>query len=232
VIDHEEIEGLLPGFALGCLDTEEESLVREHLAACASCCEELRSLRSVVDGLATTVPAARPPSDLEARILSALPRTPLPLAPRATHRPRSRIPPRLLAAAVLIVVLGIGNIFQWQRTRALLPKGKGLVTLALAGMGSNGKAFGTVVLDPEDNEGILAVRDLKSLDPARRYQLWLSKGGLRASGGLFSVDEHGYGSLTLDVPAELKGFDSFIVTEEPAVGSASPTGSPVMGGKR
>jgi hypothetical protein len=49
---------------------------------------------------------------------------------------------------------------------------------------------------------------------------------------LFSVDEHGYGSLTLDVPAELKGFDSFIVTEEPAVGSASPTGSPVMGGKR
>jgi hypothetical protein len=106
------------------------------------------------------------------------------------------------------------------------------VTLALLGLGSNVDAFGTVVLDPDVNEGVLAVRGLGILHPSLCYQLWLVKGGLRASAGQFSVDAHGYGSLVLEVPAELRGFDAFLVTIEPRGGSASPGSRLVMEGRR
>jgi hypothetical protein len=109
---------------------------------------------------------------------------------------------------------------------------RGLATFALSGKGLGAGAFGTVVLDPEDNEGVLAVRGLAALDSSRRYQLWLAKDGRLASGGLFSVDAHGYASLLLDVPPDFVGFDSFRITVESAPGSAAPTGDSVMEGKR
>ncbi|HET7839332.1 MAG TPA: anti-sigma factor [Rectinemataceae bacterium] len=222
--DHGEIADLLPGLALGCLDPEEESLAREHLAGCAQCRAELASMRDVVGELAVTVPCQEPPPGLEARIMAGLPRSRSPR--RATFL--------LAAAAVLIVVLAAGNLVQWQRSQTGLSRrdAGGLLTIALAGSGASAAAFGTVVLDPEDNEGVLAVRGLGALDASRAYQLWLLKGERRASGGVFVVDEHGYGSLLLEVPSEFRGFDAFLVTSEPKGGSPSPTGSPVMKGRR
>jgi hypothetical protein len=102
----------------------------------------------------------------------------------------------------------------------------------LAGRGNAVGAFGTVVLDPADDEGVLAVRGLPALDPSLRYQLWLGKGGLRGKGGAFAVDAHGYGSLLIDVPLELRGFESFIVTVEPTDAGESPIGPVVLTGRR
>jgi anti-sigma-K factor RskA len=227
VTEHREIADLLPGFALGSLDIEDERGVREHLAGCTLCRRELASLRRIVGELAAALPPSPPPPELEARIMSALHRA------RPRSRPR-RLPILASAALAMIAALGAGNIVQWQRSRvAVSPRGaQALVTLTMEGRGSSEAAFGTVVLDPEDNEGVVAVRGLPALGPSRAYQLWLIKSSRRASGGLFSVDAHGYGSLILDVPPGLKDFDSFLVTTEPMGGSAAPTTGAVMEGHR
>jgi anti-sigma-K factor RskA len=222
VTEHEDLTELLPLLALGSLDAGDEARLKEHLAGCASCRRELSSLRGLVGELAAALPPSPPPPGLEESIMAALP---------ARSRPR-RLPLLASAAIALIAALGAGNIIQWQRSRAadFSRNPNALVTLTLEGRGSG--AFGTVVLDPEDNEGVLAVRGLSALDPSRSYQLWLVKGSLRASGGLFTVDAHGYGSLLLDVPSKLRGFESFLVTAEPRGGSAAPTTGPVMEGHR
>ncbi len=224
--DHEEIAGLLTGYALACLDSEDEEAVREHLAGCAECRSELAALRLSVGELAAAMAPCPPPAGLEERIMSAL--------PRIRARPRL-IPPFLAAAAaILIALLGAGNVLQWQRSQADSARraAGGLVTMALLGSGAGSSAFGTIVLDPEDNEGVLAVRGLDSPGASGRYQLWLVKGERKASGGLFEVDSHGYGSLVLDVPADFRGFDALMVTLEPRGGSASPSGRAVMQGSR
>jgi anti-sigma-K factor RskA len=224
--EHEEFAELLPGLALGSLDSAEERELREHLARCAECRTELASLRSLVGELALSLPSSPPPAGLEERIMSALPPA------QRRHQSRKRRLPLMAAAMALIAVLGAGNIVQWQHGRgAAAPRNpRTLVTLTLEGRGS--ETFGTMVLDPDDSEGVLAVRGLSILDPARTYQLWLVKGGLRGSGGLFTVDAHGYGSLLLDVPPELRGFESFIVTTEPRGGSPAPSAGAVMEGHR
>jgi anti-sigma-K factor RskA len=229
VTEHEELSELLPLHALGSLESGDEARLKEHLAACAPCRRELSSLRGLVGELAAALPPSPPPPGLEGSIMAALP----PLPARSRLRTRRRSLPLLATAAIaLIAVLGAGNIIQWQQSRAAEPprNPNALLTLTLAGRGSG--AFGTVVLDPEDNEGVLAVRGLSALDPSRSYQLWLVKGALQGSGGLFAVDAHGYGSLLLDVPPELRGFESFLVTSEPRGGSPAPTTDAVMEGHR
>ncbi len=70
--DDTTIRDLIPGYALGCLDPEDERAVSAHLPGCPACREELESFVHVADRLSTTVPAAEPPAGLEHRILRAL----------------------------------------------------------------------------------------------------------------------------------------------------------------
>ena len=74
------------------------------------------------------------------------------------------------------------------------------------------------------------MRGLPRLDVAHQYQLWLIRGTERRSGGVFSVDEDGYGNLLLNVPKDFKGFTSIGISVEPSGGSPAPTGARVAGG--
>ena len=134
-------------------------------------------------------------------------------------------------AAVLIIVLGAGNIFLLTRpfqSRALVP---GLVTVTLTGTGETSQAYGTIVIDRDDNKGVFAVRGLAPLGASNAYQLWIIRQGERRSGGVFTVSPDGYGSLQITVPPEFTGFTGFGVSIEPAGGSVSPTGARVMSGR-
>ncbi|MGA2380109.1 MAG: anti-sigma factor [Spirochaetia bacterium] len=194
--DEHSMRDLLPGYSLGILDEEEENTIREHLAACASCREELASFREVTGRLAAAAPYRDLPAGLEERILQGIgtlrsaPGMPAPGKP-APRRPASRsngislrrrgVPwPALTAvAAMLVVALGVGNFLQW--TGVLQPHVRGvqprLTTVVLAGTADARDAYGTIVLDPLDNEGVLAVTGLHGLDPRHQYQLWLSGTG-------------------------------------------------------
>lgn len=70
---HDETSGLLPWYANGTLDQEEESGVIAHLAACADCREELARWRALSAAVkARTQPTWAPSREHWARVSSAL----------------------------------------------------------------------------------------------------------------------------------------------------------------
>ena len=232
-----EVRDLLPGYSLGILDGDERNVVREHLARCASCRAELASYREVTGRLAAAVAQRDTPAGLEGRILkgiSAAQRGTPRRTPRRSAAPFRRGPwPALTAiAAMCVLALGGGNLLQWKGV--LQPVARGvplrLTTAVLSGTGDTEDAYGTIVLDPMDNKGVLAVTGLHGLDRQHQYQLWLIKGAEHRSGGVFSPDAEGYGSMLLSVPLDFRDFRSFTVSVEPWGGSAVPTSSPVLVG--
>ena len=79
--------------------------------------------------------------------------------------------------------------------------------------------------------GTLTIHNAPGLDSTHQYQLWLVKDGKRFNGGVFSVNEDGYGVLQISADLPLETYQSFGVTIEPFGGSAAPTGKKVFGSK-
>jgi anti-sigma-K factor RskA len=90
-------------------------------------------------------------------------------------------------------------------------------------------ATGMLVISEDGEYGTLVVDGLPALDPAHQYQLWLIRDGQRTSGGLFSVNPEGYGSLWVSSPEPLSSYPAFGITVEPVGGSTGPTGEKVLG---
>lgn len=89
-------------------------------------------------------------------------------------------------------------------------------------------ALATVAWLDQAGVGVLRASDFPTLPPDMAYQLWLIKDGERTSGGLFTVDAAGNGSLIFTPPGPLDDFDGMGVTPEPAGGSLGPTAPPVV----
>lgn len=75
--EHRALRDMLGALALGQLSPADEGGLRSHLAGCASCRDELASLRPVVRQLELLAPAAlqspvRPPADLAHRVTRAV----------------------------------------------------------------------------------------------------------------------------------------------------------------
>lgn len=92
--------------------------------------------------------------------------------------------------------------------------------------------FGRVYIDPDTSEGMLMVRNLPPLPQGRVYQLWVAGAdGTRQSAGLLTwTDKAGNGYTLIKCPEKLSRWRWFNVTEEPAGGSPTPTGTRVLGG--
>jgi anti-sigma-K factor RskA len=224
--DDHAIRDLLPAYALGSLDTDDAAQVRGHIARCRACREELAAYAEVTGRLALTVPEQDPPPWLESRIMEKV----LSRQRGMSGAFRVRHPALAAIAAVLIIALGTGNILLLARPFRAKTQVTGLITVALAGTPEARDAYGTIVLDLDDNRGVLAVRGLAPLSAERQYQLWLIRDGERASGGVFAVTADGYGSMQISVPAGFTGFTRFGISIEPAGGSLAPTGPRVMSG--
>jgi anti-sigma-K factor RskA len=238
-IDENTFRELLPGYALGSLSPEEAEAVRVHLAHCRDCRAELAKYQDVTGSLGLAAAEHEPPPDLEARLLERIASE----ATRSALRPRRSAaalqrrsapwrahPVAAAVAAALILALGATNVVLLTKLPRPRSAGPSLVTVALVGTNAARGAYGTIVLDMDDNRGVLAVRGLEPLDPGRQYQLWITRGSERRSGGLFSVTDDGYGSLQITVPREFTGFTGFGISIEPSGGSAGPTGERVMSG--
>jgi len=87
-----------------------------------------------------------------------------------------------------------------------------LAVVMLNGTQEAPKAFGTIVLDPDDNHGVLAVRDLPA--SSGRYTLWLRTATERQDAGTFEVNDDGYGALLLMIPEGFTGFHEFRLCPE------------------
>lgn len=232
------VNDLLPAYTLDCLDEEEFVQVSEHLAACAECRVELQSYQSVADQLALAVPTAEPPARLKRRLMERVQP-----ARRAAPAPELRpgwkhwaaLMPRItpvwgLVGLVLIVALAASNVWLWQQLNRAQGMGQpGMQTITLMGTQAAPQATGMLIVSADGEHGTLVVDGLPYLDPERQYQLWLIQDGQRTSGGVFSVDPEGYGSLWISSPQPLSSYSGFGVTVEPAGGSPGPTGEKVLG---
>jgi anti-sigma-K factor RskA len=116
--EHEELREQAALYVLGALAAEERAAFEAHLATCAECSAEVRSLAGVPAMLAQTVPQVDPSPALREQVLRSagaganvrhMPAAPN--APNTSHRrdaPRSVFGPWLAAAASLALTVGLG----------------------------------------------------------------------------------------------------------------------------
>ncbi|MGD8375569.1 MAG: anti-sigma factor [Acidobacteriota bacterium] len=104
-LDHEALQELCAGHALGSLDPGDAVLLEEHLQeGCAECRDSLASFRAAVDGLGAASPPVTPPEGALDRILErvAAPGKPAARVPRTASTWRWALP----LAASLVAVAG------------------------------------------------------------------------------------------------------------------------------
>ncbi len=236
-MSEEHVLDLIPAYALDCLDEEELGQVVAHLAVCASCRLEAEQYRAIVDELPAAMAQHQPPAALKDRLMQAARREKAQAQDRPSFVDRQRPRPawRSLNLAwlslILILALGLNNLFLWQRlNRVESRQRQSLMTVALQGTQFSPNAAGMLVISRDGEHGTLVVDGLPPLGAERQYQLWLIRNGERVSGGVFSVDSQGYGSVWVSSNEPLINYSSFGVTIEPAGGSPGPTGEKVLGG--
>jgi anti-sigma-K factor RskA len=236
----EHVTDLLPACALGCLDEDEVSLVTAHLAVCPVCSAELRSYQTVGEALPLAVSMVEPPPAIKQRLMVqvAQARTTSP-EPQPTSLQRleqwfRRISPVWgLASLVLIIALLVSNLLLLQRVNHLSTATSQPVAVQIVPLQHTDAApdaTGLIALSQNGEYGTLMVDHLPPLGKDQQYQLWLIKDGKRTSGGVFSVNWDGYGSLWVTSPERLADYSAFGITVEPTGGSPGPTGAKVLGG--
>jgi anti-sigma-K factor RskA len=236
------VSELIPGYVLGCLDPDELAQVEAHLPGCRVCQEELDSYQAVADELPLAVPMTMPPADLKRRLMDSVAgpqsgpaKAAGPAEPELSWWQRiERALQGLLArplwqplALLLILALALGNLLLLRQVIELSRAEPG--TILLSGTEAAPQATGVIVLNQDASRGTLVAEGLPPLDPAQQYQLWLIDDGQRLSGGVFSVDDDGFGTLQLSGPQSLADYAAFGITVEPAGGSPGPTGTRVLG---
>ena len=235
VDNNHHVIDLLPAYVLDALTDEELGQVGEHLATCEECQAEYRGLQAVTDdlplALARTAPPARVKTNLMRAIHARQPATMVPTQPTFWQRllagMRQRAPALGLA---FIAVLAVVNVLLWhQLSLANQQAATRMRVVDIANTQYSPGATGTLIMDANGKYGTLVVDNLASLNAGYQYQVWLTRAGVRVSGGLFSVNPEGYASLEIKASSSLDQYDSIGVTIEPFGGSAGPTGDKVLG---
>ena len=240
MIAEEHVLDSIPAYVLGCLDESEHRQVADHLATCEGCRGEVRVYQGLLDEMPFAILESEPPPGLKSRVMQQVKKTSIEARrePKASAWEkfsqflRQAAPTWGLASLALIAVLAISNAYLWGRV-SNLEKGlqSNFTTVDMLGTDAAPGATGVLVFSPDGKQGTLVVDGLPGLSQEQQYQLWLIRDGKRTSGGVFSVDTGGYGSLIVSSPTPLTSYSAFGITIEPAGGSPGPTGDKVLGGE-
>jgi anti-sigma-K factor RskA len=244
---HEAVRDLIPAYALGATDEEEQAEVEKHLKQCAECRVLLADYRILADELLYTAPPLSAPPHLATdlrRRLAQLP--PHKVGERYSWlevKRLKRVVARagaLVALAASIVLLFATNLYWWNRTAAIEERiavqATAIVALAeaptvtLQGDVLAPEAHGVLYYRPEATVAVLHVYRMPPVEQGKVYQVWLIRDDQRDSGGLFTVDEEGEGTVLITAPRPLREYRALGITVEPAGGSPGPTSPRVIGG--
>ncbi|MFP3853276.1 MAG: anti-sigma factor domain-containing protein [Anaerolineales bacterium] len=239
-----EIEGMLPAYALGALDSGERSFVEAHLAECPGCQEMVKEYTRITEAMLHLPLSKAPPPGLRSRVESVVSKDSLSWLDRLREFWRG---PWLARAAVgaSIAALVLANLLLLQRVGSLLQVQERLqaqvdrnqTAMAVMSYPSSVAAdvegedvFGTLVYDPERRVAVLYAWGLEPLPSGSVYQAWLrDETGERVSAGLFETEAGGQFSVVLlRAPEAIERFRGLGVTVEPREGSEEPTGPQVL----
>ena len=230
--DHERVEELLAGYALGGLDGDDRGLaeraIAEHLPGCRRCRETLDAYRAVAGDLALAAPAAAPPDLLGARLNRTL-------APATSLGARRASWAMVGAAVVALGLLSGWNVMLSDRLGDAEVQQRWMAE-AVATLGSpdagvlslEGSVEGQIhLLWAPDAERMYLVAAGMSPVEEGVYHVWLvSEEGWR-SGGTFVPDE---GVAMLPMEEEAGTFQEVVITHETTEDAPTPSASPLAHG--
>jgi Anti-sigma-K factor rskA/Putative zinc-finger len=217
-------------YVLGALEPHEVVAFRRHLETCAICRDEVESMQELTDVLPMGTPQYPAPKQLRKRILDEV-RADARSRQAQSHTRAAGIR-RPLFAGVFAGVGGAGI------RRPLLAAGAAAViaVAAIAGVelgGSGGThvyaaSVGDAQLRVSSGHGELVVHHLPQPPGSNIYEVWLKRGNANPTPtkALFGVTKSG--DADVDVPGNLHGVTSVLVTQEPAGGRSVPTTTPVV----
>ena len=225
--DHERIEELLAGHALGSLSGEDaveaDRLLSEHVPTCPLCRESLSGFRRIADRLALAASPAPPPDLLLARLRRSI-RTPAP--------PTRRRGSIVAAAAGVAALVGMSALSMSLGTRANraeshLDRMASLVD-ALAEPGAapvslRSEPDATPMVEvsgPSRERIIVAGHGVPPPAEGSVYVVWIvDQDGYRRLG---TIRPDAYGFVFRSFEVDPSGFDRILITEERA-GAVSTT---------
>lgn len=254
-MNRDELLDLIPAYALGALDADEQDAVEAFLRNDSEARALLADYEQVTSHLVTLAPfqpapdhlqddlrqrlAARRAGDLAAPSTTVRPSLQV-LQPRFTMRRRS-----MLAAALIVVILaGLILARGWYggtknatpnaaRLYATLTGQEGAQRIALVAGEVREDVSGEVIIAPTGDQAVIRVERLPVVDDEHTFQLWLiDQTGSRTSGGLFRP-ANADAPTFIYVPLEgsVERYQGFGVSLEPAGGSPysdQPTGPRVF----
>ncbi|HSL41987.1 MAG TPA: anti-sigma factor [Anaerolineales bacterium] len=250
----EQIEELLPFYALDALTDEERKLVEDYLAEHPEARQQIEEMGWAASALPYGVAPVEPPQHVKdgllARVAADESARPLP-ASQPSRRPfrfETLFRTLSLATAAIAIVGVILLSFQVSRLRteiaALnerlaaqsqsldqiiqnLPQSNPVITVSLRGTDVQPQAQGQLIANPNEQSAVLVISGLPPLEPGKTYQVWLI-GNAPVSAGLLTVDENGQSVLIVTSEEAIGSFNSLGISIEPEGGSTQPTGEIVV----
>ncbi|MGV9263800.1 anti-sigma factor [Kitasatospora sp. NPDC003701] len=237
-----DLHTLTGAYATHALPEAERAEFERHLAQCPACAQEVAEFEATVARLGTAE-SREPAPALKARVMAGLGeirQLPPPTTPADRPRRRSRLArrwPGLALAACLALATALGALAVQQHDRASRAQARanllhaqqaavtGLLTAPDARTSSTavGSAVATVVWSADRGRAAFLATGLPALPEGRTYELWFDDAGTMRPAGLLPASD---GQLLLT--GAIDGAVGVGVTEEPAGGSARPTGQPLM----
>ncbi len=222
--EHRECNDDAAAYTLGALDDHEARSFRTHLETCVVCRDEVVAFQAVADSLALSAPQVAPPVELRRRVMGEVKAEPR-MARRSAPRRRSRIgapawlphPAFGAAGLAFAAVLAVALL-------TLIPGGSSSRSIQASVAWPSTSA----VLRVGSRTSQLIVRRMPQPPAGRIYEVWLKRGSQAPSPTSALFDVGSAGTTTVEVPGDLHGVTSVLVTAERSGGSAVPTRRPVI----
>ncbi|WP_033352378.1 anti-sigma factor [Kitasatospora aureofaciens] len=237
-----DLHTLTGAYAAHALPDEERLAFERHLAQCPACAQEVAEFEATLARLGSAESTHVPPG-LKSRVMAGIGDVrQLPPVTGPTGRPRrtshlARQWPELALAACLALATALGAVAvqqhdqagraqaQANRLRAEQAAVASLLTAPDAHTTTtvSGSAVATVVWSTARGQAAFLATGMPPLPQGRTYELWFDDSGTMRPAGLLPT---GHGQLLLT--GHINGAVGVGVTQEPAGGSARPTGQPLM----
>ena len=222
--DRRECGGDVAAYALGALDAPESEAFRSHLETCSVCQEELTSFQQVINELPMAAAPHKAPAAIRRRVMREV-RADARAggATAASGRRASRSgwmisrPAMALGATLLVAVVVAVAVLTGSSSN---PNPR-VVTGQVVGTGS-----AQLRIAPGRNS--LVVHHFAQPPAGKIYEVWIVHGKNPPSPTMALFSPTSAGNGVVEVPGNLKGVSSILVTPEPMGGSQHPTHTPVI----